>query len=97
LAAFFAMIPAAMAIQRGSEANAPLARAILGGLAAGVCGTLFVLPALYSTLVRDRKPSPEVQQPAEAAVAGHAAPSDDPETPLLEEPPTDPPGEPPAA
>ena len=32
LAAFFAMIPAAMAIERGSEANAPLARAILGGL-----------------------------------------------------------------
>ncbi len=33
LAAFFALIPGAMAIERGSEANAPLARAILGGLA----------------------------------------------------------------
>ena len=32
LAAFFAMIPAAFALERGSEANAPLARAILGGL-----------------------------------------------------------------
>ena len=31
LAAFFALIPGAMAIERGSEANAPLARAILGG------------------------------------------------------------------
>ncbi|MGC3967756.1 MAG: efflux RND transporter permease subunit [Pirellulales bacterium] len=54
LAAFFAMIPAAMALQRGSEANAPLARAILGGLIAGVLGTLFVLPAIYSLLVRDK-------------------------------------------
>ena len=40
---------------RGSEANAPLARAILGGLLAGEPATLFVLPALYSLLVRDKK------------------------------------------
>ena len=49
------MIPAALAIERGSEANAPLARAILGGLLAGEPATLFVLPALYSLLVRDSK------------------------------------------
>ncbi len=54
LAAFFAMIPAAMALERGSEANAPLARAILGGLMAGGPGTLFVLPCLYSLLVKDK-------------------------------------------
>ncbi|HWB00976.1 MAG TPA: efflux RND transporter permease subunit, partial [Pirellulales bacterium] len=56
LAAFFAMIPAALAIERGSEANAPLARAILGGLLAGEPATLFVLPALYSLMVRDKRP-----------------------------------------
>jgi multidrug efflux pump subunit AcrB len=55
LAAFFAMIPAALAIERGSEANAPLARAILGGLLAGEPATLFVLPCLYSLLVRDKR------------------------------------------
>jgi multidrug efflux pump subunit AcrB len=55
LAAFFAMIPGAMAIERGSEANAPLARAILGGLLAGEPATLFVLPCLYSLMVRDPK------------------------------------------
>ncbi|HVW39257.1 MAG TPA: efflux RND transporter permease subunit, partial [Pirellulales bacterium] len=53
LAAFFAMIPTAMSLQRGSEANAPLAQAILGGLLAGEPATLFVLPALYSLLVKD--------------------------------------------
>jgi Cu/Ag efflux pump CusA len=42
-------------LERGSEANAPLARAILGGLLAGEPATLFVLPALYSLFVRDRK------------------------------------------
>jgi multidrug efflux pump subunit AcrB len=62
LAAFFAMVPAALAMERGSEANAPLARAILGGLIAGEPATLFVLPALYSLLVPNRKlaePAPE--------------------------------------
>lgn len=55
LAAFFAMVPMALALGRGSEANAPLGRAILGGLLAGEPATLFVLPALYSLLVRDRR------------------------------------------
>jgi len=57
LAAFFAMVPAALALEHGSEANAPLARAILGGLLAGEPATLFGLPILYSLLVRDRKTS----------------------------------------
>jgi multidrug efflux pump subunit AcrB len=64
LAAFFAMIPTALALEKGSEANAPLARAILGGLLAGEPATLFVLPALYSLLVRDKK------KPAKADVDG---------------------------
>jgi len=55
LAAFFAMIPTAMALEKGSEANAPLGRAILGGLLAGEPATLFVLPCLYAVLVRDKK------------------------------------------
>ncbi|HEX3657717.1 MAG TPA: efflux RND transporter permease subunit [Pirellulales bacterium] len=54
LAAFFAMIPAAIAWERGSEANAPLARAILGGLLAGEPATLFLLPALFAIMVRDK-------------------------------------------
>ena len=54
LAAFFAMIPAALALEHGSEANAPLARAILGGLLAGEPATLFLLPALYSLMVKDK-------------------------------------------
>ena len=58
LAAFFAMIPTALAFEHGSEANAPLARAILGGLLAGEPATLFVLPCVYSLLVHDKKPKP---------------------------------------
>jgi multidrug efflux pump subunit AcrB len=58
LAAFFAMIPGAMALERGSEANAPLARAILGGLLAGEPATLFVLPCLYMLMVKDKPGQP---------------------------------------
>ncbi len=56
LAALFAMVPTALALEKGSEANAPLARAILGGLLAVEPATLFVLPALFSLLVRDKLP-----------------------------------------
>ena len=63
LAAFFAMIPAAMALERGSEANAPLARAILGGLLAGEPATLFVLPCLYMLMVKDKPGQPNGSGP----------------------------------
>src|SRR5207247_11256060 len=56
LAAFFALVPMALALERGSEANAPLGRAVIGGLLAGLVTTLFVVPALYSLVVRDSGP-----------------------------------------
>jgi multidrug efflux pump subunit AcrB len=74
LAAFFAMVPAALAIERGSEANAPLARAILGGLLAGEPATLFVLPALYSLMVRDKAPHPDAREHAGPETAADPTP-----------------------
>ena len=53
LAAFFSLLPMALGLARGSEANAPLGRAVVGGLLAGLVTTLFVVPALYSLLVHD--------------------------------------------
>jgi multidrug efflux pump subunit AcrB len=53
LAAFFALLPMAMGLARGSEANTPLGRAVIGGLLAGLVTTLFVVPALFSLVVRD--------------------------------------------
>jgi multidrug efflux pump subunit AcrB len=55
LAAFFALLPMALGLARGSEANTPLGRAVIGGLLAGLVTTLFVVPALYSLVVRDGK------------------------------------------
>jgi multidrug efflux pump subunit AcrB len=61
LAAFFALLPMALGLARGSEANTPLGRAVIGGLVAGLVTTLFVVPALYSLVVRDRRVMPEVE------------------------------------
>jgi multidrug efflux pump subunit AcrB len=63
------MIPTALALEKGSEANAPLARAILGGLLAGEPATLFVLPALYAILVRDPKAGPTKPPTDNATIA----------------------------
>lgn len=75
LAAFFALIPGALAIEQGSEANAPLARAILGGLLAGEPATLFVLPVVYSLIVRD---SPKQKAERAAREQGGGAHSGEP-------------------
>ena len=73
LAAFFALIPGALALERGSEANAPLARAILGGLLAGEPATLFVLPVLYALFIHD---TPETEEERKARLADHPADDD---------------------
>lgn len=66
LAAFFALIPMALGLARGSEANTPLGRAVIGGLFAGLVTTLFVVPALYSLAVREDK-NPEEERAAARA------------------------------
>jgi multidrug efflux pump subunit AcrB len=58
LATFFALVPMALGLERGSEANSPLGRAVIGGLLAGLATTLFVVPCLYTLLVRDSKRQP---------------------------------------
>ena len=47
LATLLGMIPMALGIEAGSEQYAPLARAVIGGLAASVAVTVFLVPAVY--------------------------------------------------
>jgi multidrug efflux pump subunit AcrB len=48
LAMILGMLPMALALGEGGEQNAPLGRAVIGGLISATLMTLFVVPAVYS-------------------------------------------------
>ncbi|MBL7234732.1 efflux RND transporter permease subunit [Komagataeibacter oboediens] len=52
LAMVIGMLPMSLGLGDGGEQNAPLGRAVIGGLMIGTCATLFVVPWLYSRLRR---------------------------------------------
>jgi CzcA family heavy metal efflux pump len=52
LAMILGMLPRALSLGSGSEQNAPLGRAVIGGLLAATMMTLFVVPAVYSIFGR---------------------------------------------
>ena len=49
------MIPMALGVGEGGEQNAPLARAVIGGLLFATLATLVFVPAMYRLLRRDSK------------------------------------------
>jgi multidrug efflux pump subunit AcrB len=52
LAMIIGMTPMALGMGEGGEQNAPLGRAVIGGLALATLTTLFVVPVVYSLLRR---------------------------------------------
>ncbi len=54
LATIVGLLPMALKLETGSEAYAPLARVIIGGLIASVVLTIFVVPAAYLLIYRRR-------------------------------------------
>jgi multidrug efflux pump subunit AcrB len=58
LAMIIGMFPMALGLGEGGEQNAPLGRAVIGGLAVATLATLFVVPVIYS-LLRARTPRVE--------------------------------------
>jgi multidrug efflux pump subunit AcrB len=55
LAMLLGMVPMALAMGEGGEQNAPLGRAVIGGLLVATFVTLFMVPAAY-TLLRKAPP-----------------------------------------
>ncbi len=53
LAMIIGMIPMALALGEAGEQNAPLGRAVIGGLLVATIVTLFIVPVVYSLLRRD--------------------------------------------
>lgn len=52
------MVPMALGLGDGGEQNAPLGRAVIGGLSFATFGTLLFVPVVYATLRRGVKPAP---------------------------------------
>jgi multidrug efflux pump subunit AcrB len=76
LAMIIGMLPMALGLGEGAEQNAPLGRAVIGGLAVATVATLFVVPVIYS-LLRRRPPfsagelHPELAEPGAAPREAH--------------------------
>ena len=58
LTTVLALLPMALGMGAGAEANVPLARAVIGAVLGGAILTLFVVPALYGIVGRFASPSP---------------------------------------
>ncbi len=64
LAMIIGMLPTALGLGEGGEQNAPLGRAVVGGLSLATVATLFFVPAVFSVLHRSHAPV----EPATAVV-----------------------------
>jgi multidrug efflux pump subunit AcrB len=55
LAMIIGMVPMALSLGEGAEQNAPLGRAVIGGLTVATLATLFFVPTVFSFMHRNRK------------------------------------------
>jgi hydrophobe/amphiphile efflux-1 (HAE1) family protein len=65
----FGMLPLALAFNDGGELQAPMGRAIIGGVITSTLLTLVVVPVVYSFIVRDKPRTKEAVRPAPAGGA----------------------------
>jgi Cu/Ag efflux pump CusA len=70
----FGMLPMALAFNDGGEIQAPMGRAIIGGVITSTLLTLVVVPVIYSFVVRERKVKGTVAAGG-SAMAGAALPA----------------------
>jgi HAE1 family hydrophobic/amphiphilic exporter-1 len=60
LTTILALLPLALGVGEGADAQAPLARAVVGGLAASTLITLVLVPVVYSLFHRNSSTAQEV-------------------------------------
>jgi multidrug efflux pump subunit AcrB len=65
MAMILGMLPMSLGLGEGGEQNAPLGRAVIGGLLLATVSTLFFVPVMYSIL-RRKPPEPNDPQLEEA-------------------------------
>jgi HAE1 family hydrophobic/amphiphilic exporter-1 len=74
LATVFGMLPLALKLGTGSEAYAPLARVIIGGLLVSIVLTVYLVPAAFLIVYRGRDDKPRSQPSHEIDDAGELTP-----------------------
>jgi multidrug efflux pump subunit AcrB len=63
LAMIIGMVPMALGLGEGGEQNAPLGRAVIGGLLLATLATLIFVPAVFALLHgREKQPGAPVEQ-----------------------------------
>jgi multidrug efflux pump subunit AcrB len=72
LATLIGLLPLAAKLGTGSEAYAPLAQAIIGGLAVSVVLTVFIVPCAYYLFYRRRQAGNSANDPAPLPGAAQA-------------------------
>jgi multidrug efflux pump subunit AcrB len=65
LAMVFGMMPMALAMGDGGEQNAPLGRAVIGGLLVATVSTLFFVPTVFGLLHRRHSRAPQKRSGSE--------------------------------
>ena len=66
LAMILGMLPMSLGLGEGGEQNAPIGRAVIGGLLFATIATLFFVPVVFSLFHHGKRPAPEEEIPDEA-------------------------------
>jgi len=74
LAMIIGMVPMALGLGEAGEQNAPLGRAVIGGLMLATFGTLFVVPVVYTFLRKGPPTLHELDERFAAEARGESAP-----------------------
>jgi multidrug efflux pump subunit AcrB len=72
LATVIGLIPTAMGLEHGSEANQPLALAVVGGLTSSTILSLFLVPVMFLFFAKTPAPDEEEHEAPAGTVAAHA-------------------------
>ncbi len=59
LATVIGLVPTAIGLERGTEANQPLALTVVGGLTSSTLLSLFLVPAMFTLLAKRAAPAPD--------------------------------------
>jgi multidrug efflux pump subunit AcrB len=73
LAMILGMLPMALGLGEAGEQNAPLGRAVIGGLLVATVSTLFVVPVVYTLLRRNLPTLHQLDARFEAEARGEGA------------------------